>query len=64
MPIEPFAPKDFRVFERPVAALASLDADGWRRLGRELVRTRDGQLVLGARKRSGSTFTALERRSA
>ena len=43
----PFAPKDFRVFERPAAALASLDADGWRRLGTELVRTRDGQLVLG-----------------
>ena len=33
--------------EEPAAALASLDADGWRRLGTELVRTRDGQLVLG-----------------
>ena len=35
--------------EAPAVALADLDAGGWRRLGDEVTRTRDGQLVLGRR---------------
>jgi len=35
--------------EDPAALLADLDATGWQRLGQQLVRTRDGQLVLGRR---------------
>jgi uncharacterized protein YktB (UPF0637 family) len=35
--------------ESPAAPLADLDAAGWARLGAELTRTRDGQLVLGRR---------------
>ena len=35
--------------EAPAAALASLGDEEWRRLGEALVRTRDGQLVLGRR---------------
>jgi uncharacterized protein YktB (UPF0637 family) len=35
--------------EMPAARLAELDPDAWARLGAELTRTRDGQLVLGRR---------------
>jgi len=35
--------------EEPAAALGRLDAAGWKALGDELTRTRDGQLVLGRR---------------
>ncbi len=35
--------------EEPAAALADLDGAGWKALGDELTRTRDGQLVLGRR---------------
>jgi uncharacterized protein YktB (UPF0637 family) len=35
--------------EEPAAALADLDAAGWKALGDELTRTRDGQFVLGRR---------------
>jgi uncharacterized protein YktB (UPF0637 family) len=35
--------------EEPAAALGTLDAAGWKALGDELTRTRDGQLVLGRR---------------
>src|SRR5262249_20001962 len=35
--------------EDPAAALADLDAAGWKALGDELTRTRDGQVVLGLR---------------
>jgi uncharacterized protein YktB (UPF0637 family) len=35
--------------ETPTARLAGLDSEGWARLGAELTRTRDGQLVLGRR---------------
>ena len=35
--------------EEPASALADLDAAGWRALGDELVRTRNGQLVIGRR---------------
>jgi uncharacterized protein YktB (UPF0637 family) len=35
--------------EEPAAALADLDAAGWQRVGDELLRTRDGQVVLGRR---------------
>jgi uncharacterized protein YktB (UPF0637 family) len=35
--------------EEPAAALADLDAAGWKALADELARTRDGQLVLGRR---------------
>lgn len=35
--------------EEPAAALADLDAAGWKALGEELTRTRDGQFVLGRR---------------
>ncbi len=35
--------------EEPAAALADLDAAGWKALGDELGRTRDGQLVVGRR---------------
>jgi hypothetical protein len=33
--------------QEPAAALATLDSAGWKALGDELTRTRDGQLVLG-----------------
>lgn len=35
--------------EEPAATLTALDAAGWQRLADEVVRTRDGQLVLGRR---------------
>jgi uncharacterized protein YktB (UPF0637 family) len=35
--------------EEPAGRLADLDAAGWARLGDELTRTRDGQLVVGRR---------------
>jgi uncharacterized protein YktB (UPF0637 family) len=35
--------------ETPAAPLATLDREGWQRLGEALTRTRDGQLVLGRR---------------
>jgi uncharacterized protein YktB (UPF0637 family) len=35
--------------EEPAGALADLDAGGWKTLGDELTRTRDGQLVIGRR---------------
>lgn len=35
--------------EAPAGAVTALDAAGWQRLADELVRTRDGQLVLGRR---------------
>ena len=35
--------------EEPAALLDALDTAGWARLGEELVRTRDGQLVIGRR---------------
>ena len=35
--------------QEPAARLADLDTAGWRALGDELTRTRDGQLVLGRR---------------
>jgi len=41
--------------EEPAAALADLDAAGWARLGEELTRTRDGQLVVGRRVEAAET---------
>jgi uncharacterized protein YktB (UPF0637 family) len=35
--------------EQPAARLSGLDPDAWKTIGEELVRTKDGQLVLGRR---------------